>query len=80
MYHYKLPSKDDDHAVMERTEEKKAPSPIDSPMFAGSAYFIWKRDAVQFMLKGNFCCVSSPTLFHISYAVNSIERERRTVF
>ena len=35
---------------MKRTETKKDPSPLDIPMFAGSAYYVWRYEAVEFFL------------------------------
>ena len=35
---------------MEKTDVRKSPSPLESPMFAGSAYYAWRFEAVAFML------------------------------
>ena len=51
-FQYKLPVNKGIYATMEKTNIKKSPSPLDTPMFSGSAYYIWKREAVEFMLRG----------------------------
>ena len=43
---------------MEQTDVTKAPNPLDTPIFVGSAYYVMKRQAVEFILKGDvmwFC-------------------------
>lgn len=50
-YHFEVPTgTDNQYAVMKRTDTKKEPSPLDIPMFAGSAYYIWRYEAVHFFL------------------------------
>ena len=52
-FQYKLPkSSENEYKVMEKTDIRKSPSPLESPMFAGSAYYAWKREAVEFMIQG----------------------------
>ena len=56
-FHFDLPkASDSDHKLMEKTDIRKAPSPLNSPMFAGSAYYAWKREAVEFMITGKRFC------------------------
>ena len=65
---YELPDEKNPYATMKKTETKKSDSPLDAPMFAGSAYFIFSWRAVNFILKGKiikinfqdstFCCRS----------------------
>ena len=37
---------------MDRTTERKEPPPGGTEMFAGSAYFIYKRAAVEYIVRG----------------------------
>nr|XP_039263934.1 beta-1,3-galactosyl-O-glycosyl-glycoprotein beta-1,6-N-acetylglucosaminyltransferase 3-like [Styela clava] len=49
--HFDLPSNPkNDHSVMKKTDIKKSPPPHKFEMFAGSAYYIFKRAAVEFIL------------------------------
>lgn len=48
---YELPDEKNPYATMKKTETKKSDSPLDAPMFAGSAYFIFSWRAVNFILK-----------------------------
>lgn len=52
MFHYKLPDDGNNHATMVKTDVTKASSPLDTPMFGGSAYYIFKYKAVRFILSG----------------------------
>ncbi|XP_078488323.1 beta-1,3-galactosyl-O-glycosyl-glycoprotein beta-1,6-N-acetylglucosaminyltransferase 3-like [Ciona intestinalis] len=49
-YHFVLPDTQGDYVVMGKTNIKKEPSPLDIPMFIGSAYYVLKRQAVEFIM------------------------------
>uniref|UniRef100_H2Z400 Glucosaminyl (N-acetyl) transferase 3, mucin type n=1 Tax=Ciona savignyi TaxID=51511 RepID=H2Z400_CIOSA len=49
-YHFTLPPPGNDYATMDKTNVKKEASPLNSPMFIGSAYYILKRQAVRFIM------------------------------
>lgn len=49
--HFDLPSDPKhDHSLMKKTDIKKDPPPHNFEMFAGSAYYIFKRAAVEYMM------------------------------
>nr|CAB3248564.1 beta-1,3-galactosyl-O-glycosyl-glycoprotein beta-1,6-N-acetylglucosaminyltransferase 3-like [Phallusia mammillata] len=51
LFRYVLPTDNDvNYSVMRKTDISKSQSPLDTPMFAGSAYFIFKYKAVECIL------------------------------
>ncbi|XP_076812094.1 beta-1,3-galactosyl-O-glycosyl-glycoprotein beta-1,6-N-acetylglucosaminyltransferase-like [Clavelina lepadiformis] len=51
-FHFRLPENPKhEYVTMEQTDVTKAPNPLDTPIFVGSAYYVMKRQAVEFILK-----------------------------